>query len=52
VDNRLLLAWYYGLRGLSLLYLPFRLRHRFLRAVVVLDIYGLTGSPGPPTVRL
>src|SRR6185312_10392567 len=43
-DNRWMLFWYYGLRGLSLLYLPFAFDMLF---------YGLDWIAGvPPTVRL
>ncbi len=57
-DNRMLLAWYYGLRGLSLLFLPFAFEAGFagygyaglgLFAV----FYGLDWvATVPPTVRL
>ena len=57
-DNRMLLAWYYGLRGLSLLFLPFAFTADFagvgyaglgLFAV----FYGLDWiATVPPTVRL
>src|SRR5271166_1653216 len=52
-DNRLLLAWYYGLRGLSLLYLPFAFDMSFFGLPVFSVFYGLDWIAGvPPTVRL
>jgi sugar phosphate permease len=53
VDNRLLLAWYYGLRGLSLLYLPFAFDMSFYGLSLFSVFYGLDWIAGvPPTVRL
>jgi hypothetical protein len=53
VDNRLLLAWYYGLRGLSLLYLPFAFDMSFYGLSMFSVFYGLDWIAGvPPTVRL
>ena len=54
-DNRALLAWYYGLRGISLLFLPFALDPAWgpvaLGAFAV--FYGLDWiATVPPTVRL
>ena len=54
-DNRLLLSWYYGLRGLSLVFLPFALQPDMgpvaLGAFAV--FYGLDWiATVPPTVRL
>ena len=57
-DNRMLLAWYYGLRGLSLLFLPFAfdlglgdLSYAGLGVFAV--FYGLDWiATVPPTVRL
>jgi sugar phosphate permease len=52
-DNRLLLAWYYGLRGLSLLYLPFALDMSVYGLSLFTVFYGLDWIAGvPPTVRL
>ncbi|MBV8591135.1 MAG: MFS transporter [Acetobacteraceae bacterium] len=53
LDNRLLLAWYYGLRGLSLLYLPFAFDMSIYGLSVFSIFYGLDWIAGvPPTVRL
>jgi sugar phosphate permease len=53
VDNRLLLAWYYGLRGASLLYLPFAFDMSFYGLSLFSVFYGLDWIAGvPPTVRL
>ena len=54
-DNRMLLAWYYGLRGISLVFLPFALDPALgpfaLGAFAV--FYGLNWiATVPPTVRL
>lgn len=57
-DNRVLLAWYYGLRGLSLLFLPFAFDVGFKGAGYVglgvfAVFYGLDWiATVPPTVRL
>ncbi len=52
-DNRLLLAWYYGLRGLSLLYLPFAFGIPFYGLALFSIFYGLDWIASvPPTVRL
>jgi sugar phosphate permease len=52
-DNRLLLAWYYGLRGLSLLYLPFAFDMSVYGLSLFTVFYGLDWIAGvPPTVRL
>jgi sugar phosphate permease len=57
-DNRMLLAWYYGLRGLSLLFLPFAFDVGFegagyLGLGVFAVFYGLDWiATVPPTVRL
>ena len=52
-DSRFLLFWYYGLRGLSLLYLPFALDTSFYGLALFSVFYGLDWIAGvPPTVRL
>jgi len=52
-DNRLLLAWYYGPRGLSLLYLPFAFDMSIYGLSLFSVFYGLDWIAGvPPTVRL
>jgi len=52
-DNRVLLAWYYGLRGLSLMYLPFAFRMSVYGLSVFAVFYGLDWIASvPPTVRL
>ena len=52
-DNRLLLCWYYGLRGLSLMYLPFAFDMSFYGLTLFSVFYGLDWIAGvPPTVRL
>ncbi|WP_176598408.1 MULTISPECIES: MFS transporter [Sphingobium] len=51
-DNRWLLFWYYGLRGLSLLYLPFSDFSLYSLSVFAL-FYGLDWvATVPPTVKL
>ena len=53
LDNRYLLCWYYGLRGLSLLFLPYALGTRFLGLAAFAVFYGLDWvATVPPTVRL
>jgi sugar phosphate permease len=52
-DNRFLLFWYYGLRGLSLMYLPFAFDMSFYGLTLFSVFYGLDWIAGvPPTVRL
>lgn len=52
-DNRLLLCTYYGLRGLSLLYLPFAFDAPFYGLSTFSVVYGLDWiASAPPTVRL
>ena len=52
-DNRILLFVYYGLRGLSLIYLPFAFDMSVYGLWVFSMIYGLDWiASGPPTVRL
>ena len=52
-DSRVLLAWYYGLRGLSLLFLPFAFQYSFWGLSAFAVFYGLDWiATVPPTVRL
>lgn len=52
-DNRLLLFWYYGLRGLSLIYLPFAFDLSFYGLGLFSIFYGLDWiASAAPTVRL
>ena len=52
-SNRGLLAWYYGLRGLSLIYLPFAFDISFYGLSLFPVFYGLDWiATVPPTVRL
>ena len=52
-DSRRLLAWYYGLRGLSLLFLPFALETPGGALWVFAVFYGLDWiATVPPTVKL
>jgi MFS family permease len=52
-DSRRLLAWYYGLRGLSLLFLPFALGTPGTAIWVFAVFYGLDWiATVPPTVKL
>src|SRR5882724_7387424 len=52
-DNRYLLFWYYGLRGLSLIYLPYSFNMSFYGLPVFAVFYGLDWiATVPPTVRL
>ena len=52
-DSRLLLAWYYGLRGLSLFVLPFALRSTGVTLVIFIVFYGLDWvATVPPTAAL
>ena len=53
LDNRYLLFWYYGLRGLSLIYLPFAFDSSFYGLSLFSVFYGLDWiATGPPTARL
>jgi sugar phosphate permease len=53
IDNRYLLGWYYGLRGLSLLYLPFAFTDSIWGLPLFAAFYGLDWiATVPPTVRL
>ena len=52
-SNRGLLAWYYGLRGLSLIYLPFAFDISFYGLSLFAVFYGLDWiATVPPTIRL
>lgn len=52
-NNRYLLFWYYGLRGISLLFLPYALDRTFLGLPLFAVFYGLDWiATVPPTVRL
>ncbi|TCS74784.1 MFS transporter [Effusibacillus lacus] len=52
-NNRWLLFWYYGLRGLSLMFLPSALGSNHLSLIVFAVFYGLDWvATVPPTVRL
>ncbi len=52
-NNNYLLAWYYGLRGLSLMFLPFAFDLSFMGLSVFAVFYGLDWiATVPPTVRL
>ncbi len=52
-NNRYLLCWYYGLRGLSLIFLPFSFDLSFYGLSVFAIFYGLDWTATvPPTVRL
>jgi MFS family permease len=52
-DSRRLLAWYYGLRGLSLIFLPYAFAGAHASLAVFALFYGLDWvATVPPTVRL
>jgi predicted MFS family arabinose efflux permease len=52
-DGRKLLAWYYGLRGLSLFFLPYAFDLKFYGLPLFAVFYGLDWvATVPPTVRL
>jgi predicted MFS family arabinose efflux permease len=52
-NSRLLLCWYYGLRGLSLFVLPFALRSAGVALIVFIVFYGLDWvATVPPTAAL
>ncbi|MBH8572013.1 MFS transporter [Nostocaceae cyanobacterium CENA369] len=52
-NNRYLLCWYYGLRGLSLIFLPFSFHFSFYGLSAFAIFYGLDWiATVPPTVRL
>jgi predicted MFS family arabinose efflux permease len=53
MDSRWLLFWYYGLRGLSLLLLPFALSSTYLVLLLFIVFYGLDWvATVPPTIAL
>ncbi len=53
MDSRVLLAWYYGLRGLSLIILPFTFQYSYYGLSIFAVFYGLDWiATVPPTVRL
>ncbi|MDZ8050046.1 MAG: MFS transporter [Aulosira sp. ZfuVER01] len=52
-NNRYLLCWYYGLRGISLIFLPFSFHFSFYGLSIFAIFYGLDWiATVPPTVRL
>jgi predicted MFS family arabinose efflux permease len=52
-NNRVLLFWYYGLRGLALIFLPFAFGYQYLGLPLFGLFYGLDWiATVPPTVRL
>jgi sugar phosphate permease len=52
-DSRYLLFWYYGLRGLALIYLPYAMDMSFYGLPLFAVFYGLDWiATVPPTVRL
>ncbi|MCS6763504.1 MAG: MFS transporter [Candidatus Protistobacter heckmanni] len=53
INSRVLLFWYYGLRGLALIYLPYAFGLGFLGLPIFTLFYGLDWiATVPPTVRL
>lgn len=53
IDSRVLLAWFYGLRGLSLMFVPYAFDYDFLGLALFGVFYGLDWiATVPPTVRL
>ncbi|RBW68576.1 MFS transporter [Bacillus taeanensis] len=54
IDNRWLLFWYYGLRGVSLVFLPFALSEGSMILLIIFSIfYGLDWiATVPPTVNI
>jgi MFS family permease len=53
IDSRWLLFWYYALRGLSLLLLPFALSSAYLTLLLFIVFYGLDWvATVPPTIAL
>jgi predicted MFS family arabinose efflux permease len=52
-NNRVLLFWYYGLRGLALIFLPFAFGFQYIGLPIFGLFYGLDWiATVPPTVRL
>ncbi|WP_091223264.1 MFS transporter [Paenibacillus sp. BC26] len=52
-DSRWLLFWYYGLRGLSLIFLPYALGMGYMQLTVFAVFYGLDWiATVPPTAKL
>jgi sugar phosphate permease len=52
-DSRWLLFWYYGLRGLSLLFLPYAFGSKYFGLILFIVFYGLDWvATVPPTVAL
>jgi sugar phosphate permease len=53
IDSRKLLFWYYGLRGLSLIYLPFAFQYNYFGLSFFAIFYGLDWiATVPPTLKL
>jgi predicted MFS family arabinose efflux permease len=53
LDSRWLLCWYYGLRGLSLLFLPYAFGSSYFSLLLFVVFYGLDWvATVPPTVSL
>lgn len=53
MSSRWLLFWFYGFRGLSLLFLPFALQAGYMHLLIFAVVYGLDWvATIPPTVRL
>ncbi|WP_342671118.1 MFS transporter [Paenibacillus borealis] len=53
LDNRVLLFWYYGLRGLSLIFLPYALNSGYTMLLIFSVFYGLDWiATVPPTVKI
>src|SRR6266571_4537439 len=53
IDSRWLLFWYYGLRGLSLLFLPYAFGVQYFGLILFIVFYGLDWvATVPPTVAL
>ncbi len=53
IDSRWLLFWYYGLRGLSLLFLPYAFGVQYFGLILFIVFYGLDWvETVPPTVAL
>lgn len=52
-DNRALLFWYYGLRGLALIFLPYAFGYQYYGLPIFAFFYGLDWvATVPPTVRI